>query len=81
MKKAKSQKKRLDEAEPYLTRKEAAHTLRISLSTLGRIIRDQKLQAKKNGHSTVITRAAIDTYIATLPDWRPRRGPPRRKRR
>lgn len=55
----------------FLTRKEAAAALRISLNTLDRRIASGELRAKKHGHSTIILPTEIERYIEQLPDLKP----------
>jgi excisionase family DNA binding protein len=55
----------------FLTRKEAARELRISLNTLDRMIGRGALKAKKHGHATVILPTEIERYIEQLPDLKP----------
>ena len=56
----------------FLTRKEAARELRVSLATLDRMIGRGHLRAKKLGHSTFVMASEIDRYIEELPDVIPR---------
>lgn len=56
----------------FLTRKEAARELRVSLATLDRIIGRGQLKAKKHGHSTFVMASEIERYINDLPDLAPR---------
>jgi excisionase family DNA binding protein len=56
----------------FLTRKEAARELRISLATLDRVIARGALRAKKHGHSTFVLASEIERYINELPDLKPR---------
>jgi excisionase family DNA binding protein len=67
-------KKRASSDEPpkFLTRKEAAQELRISLAKLDRVIARGDLKAKKHGHSTFVMASEIDRYIEQLPDVTPR---------
>ena len=58
----------------FLTRKEAARELRVSLATLDRIIGRGQLKAKKHGHSTFVMASEIDRYINDLPDLQPRQS-------
>jgi excisionase family DNA binding protein len=44
----------------FLTRKEAAAELQISLATLDRVIASGKLKAKKHGHAMVVMRREIE---------------------
>lgn len=57
---------------PFLTRKEAARALRISLAKLDRVIARGELRAKKHGHSVMVQPAAITRYIEQLPDVKSR---------
>jgi hypothetical protein len=59
-------------APKFLTRKEAARELRISIAKLDRLIGSRKLKAKKHGHSTFVMASEIDRYIEELPDIEPR---------
>jgi excisionase family DNA binding protein len=56
----------------FLTRREAARELRMSLATLDRAISRGELKAKKHGHSTFVMASEIDRYIAQWPDIKPR---------
>jgi excisionase family DNA binding protein len=56
----------------FLTRKEAARELRISLAKLDRVISRGELKAKKHGHSTFVMASEIERYINDLPDIVPR---------
>jgi excisionase family DNA binding protein len=56
----------------FLTRKEAARELRISLATLDRVIARGDLKAKKHGHSTFVMASEVERYIKDLPDLKPR---------
>jgi hypothetical protein len=56
----------------FLTRKEAARELRVSLATLDRRIGKGLLKAKKHGHSTFVMASEIDRYIKQWPDVEPR---------
>jgi hypothetical protein len=56
----------------FLTRKETARELRVSLATLDRIIGRGQLKAKKHGHSTFVMTSEIDRYIENWPDIEPR---------
>lgn len=58
----------------FLTRKEAARELRMSLATLDRAISRGDLKAKKHGHSTFVMASEIERYIAQWPDVQPRAG-------
>jgi excisionase family DNA binding protein len=56
----------------FLTRKEAARELRVSLATLDRMIGRGQLKAKKHGHSTFVMATEVERYIKELPDVQPR---------
>ncbi|WP_409334800.1 helix-turn-helix domain-containing protein [Bradyrhizobium neotropicale] len=56
----------------FLTRKEAARELRMSLAKLDRVIARGELRAKKHGHSTFVMASEIERYIAQWPDVKPR---------
>ena len=56
----------------FLTRKEAARELRVSLATLDRMIGRGQLKAKKHGHSTFVMATEVERYINDLPDLQPR---------
>ncbi|MBT1509497.1 helix-turn-helix domain-containing protein [Bradyrhizobium sp. SRL28] len=56
----------------FLTRKEAARELRVSLATLDRMIGRGQLKAKKHGHSTFVMATEVERYINELPDLQPR---------
>ena len=56
----------------FLTRKEAARDLRISVTTLDRFIADGRLKAKKHGHAVVVMLSEVERYISDLPDLQPR---------
>ena len=57
---------------PFLTRKEAARQLRISVTTLDRFIVDGRLKAKKHGHAVVVLSSEVERYIREMPDLQPR---------
>jgi len=56
----------------FLTRKEAALELRMSLTKLDRVIAAGKLKAKKHGHATIVLLSEISRYVEQLPDVKPR---------
>jgi excisionase family DNA binding protein len=56
----------------FLTRKEAARELRVSVATLDRLIGRGQLKAKKHGHSTFVMASEVERYIRELPDVQPR---------
>ena len=56
----------------FLTLKEAARELRISLAKLDRKIGRGQLKAKKHGHSTFVMATEVQRYIENLPDIEPR---------
>ena len=56
----------------FLTRKEAARELRISVTKLDRVIARGELRAKKHGHAVVVMRSEIARYIRQWPYVKPR---------
>jgi excisionase family DNA binding protein len=56
----------------FLTRKEAAKALRMSLATLDRRIAHGDLKAKKHGRATLVLPEEITRYLENLPDIEPR---------
>jgi len=56
----------------FLTRREAAIELRMSLAKLDRVIARGELKAKKHGHSVVVMASEITRYIEQWPDVQPR---------
>jgi hypothetical protein len=56
----------------FLTRREAAIELRMSLAKLDRVIARGELKAKKHGHSVVVMAGEITRYIEQWPDVQPR---------
>lgn len=56
----------------FLTRQEAAATLRCSLAKLDRCIASGDLRAKKHGHSTFVMASEIERYISQWPNVKPR---------
>ncbi|TAI60402.1 helix-turn-helix domain-containing protein [Bradyrhizobium sp. Leo170] len=57
---------------PFLTRKEAALALRMSVTKLDRVIARGDLRAKKHGHAVVVMASEITRYIEEWPDVKPR---------
>jgi hypothetical protein len=56
----------------FLTRKEAARELRVSLARLDRIIGRGQLKTMKRGHATIVMPDEINRYLENLPDVTPR---------
>ena len=56
----------------FLTRREAAIELRMSLAKLDRVIARGELKAKKHGHSVVVMASEITRDIEQWPDVQPR---------
>ena len=56
----------------FLSRKEAARELRISMATLDRRIVSGALKAKKHGHFIFVMASEIERYIEEWPDVKPR---------
>src|SRR6516225_2490509 len=56
----------------FLTRRETAIELRMSLAKLDRVIARGELKAKKHGHSVVVMASEITRYIEQWPDVKPR---------
>ncbi|GHV64990.1 hypothetical protein FACS1894199_04550 [Bacteroidia bacterium] len=50
----------------YLTRSEAANTLRISISTLSRLVKNQNLPAKKVGRRVLFLESDIQSVILNM---------------
>jgi hypothetical protein len=55
----------------FLTRKEAAAELRMSVTKLDRVIARGELRAKKHGHAVVVMPGEIERYIEEWPDVKP----------
>lgn len=55
----------------FLTRKESARELRISLTKLDCVIARGELRAKKHGHAVVVMRSEIERYIRQWPYVKP----------
>ncbi len=68
---ARNERKEPSPGRWFLTRKEAARELRVSVTTLDRMIVRGALKAKKHGHSTIILPTEIERYIEQLPDLSP----------
>ena len=52
----------------FLTRKEAARELRMSVTKLDRVIASGELKAKRHGHAVIVMRSEIERYIEAWPD-------------
>jgi hypothetical protein len=55
----------------FLTRKEAAAELRMSVTKLDRVIARGELRAKRHGHAVVVMPGEIERYIEEWPDVKP----------
>lgn len=56
--------------QQMLTRLEACRVARIGLSTFDKAVADKRISVHRNGTRILVTRRALDAYIATMPGER-----------